>query len=100
MAIVLLAIAFTSFHAHALLTIRQIADSGREAAAASLVQRRAETTFTTPCSVGAGIDSAPAVVSHWSSRTVAPLIHLDIRTTYQSAYALRTESYSTAGVCQ
>jgi prepilin-type N-terminal cleavage/methylation domain-containing protein len=102
-AIVLLAITLTAFHAHTLLTVRQIANNSREAIAATLAYTRAEKSFAAPCDSlvpATGSDSANGVTATWSVTPTYSTTQIDIQTNYRTLYNTdRTESYHIVRGC-
>lgn len=107
-ALFLTLICLASFQAHAVLQIRQLASTRREANASLLARSRAELAYAMPCSPDSapnypsfvGLDSVDGTTLHWSIQPAPHINHVEMQSRYTGMYAIRSELFSASGWCQ
>lgn len=102
-------ICLAAFQAHAVLQIRQLASTRREANASLLARSRAEYAYSIPCPSDSAIDPLPAILGvdsadgttlRWSIQADPNIKRIEMQSRYTGMYAIRGESFSTSGRCQ
>ncbi|HEY8311264.1 MAG TPA: hypothetical protein VIG47_11945, partial [Gemmatimonadaceae bacterium] len=99
-ALLVIGVVFLALEGSLSVVVRSLADSDREATAATLAESRRERAFGSPCNADAGSDSLNAVVVRWSASVAGRLTRIDQAGRYSRKLGDRTFNFAALGVCQ
>jgi prepilin-type N-terminal cleavage/methylation domain-containing protein len=103
-ALLLVVVALVALEAGAAVTVRTLADAGRETTAMRFAEGERERAYGAPCAAARGVDSANGVRVAWSATPVSvggtAVLAMRASGAFRTRYGLHASAFDGAGPCR